>query len=98
MERYKMVLPSWVVIGMRYDPVKKKLIIGGKASDGEIIRTIITSYFKDLKAFRWKVVNKYKVKFDISNLSVEAFSNAVKELRRDSVVVEQVKSLGRIFR
>lgn len=95
MERYRIVADQGAVLGIRYDPISRLVIIGGNIRFSTLIECFIQDSFGS-KSWRVYTTATNKVRYEFR--SRVRFSEVLENLISNEIIVEQVTSFGRLMR
>ena len=83
-------------IGVKIDPVKGKVILGGSLRFFTKMDIVKEEYFK-IKKSKATYPNHNKVRYSFP-YTLEKFKLVIKKLEKDDLIVQEVYTHGRIFR
>lgn len=95
-EKYMIHLPQQGIVALKFDMIKREMVIGGNARFRRIIDNIIQDYFQ-LPATELQWTQRNKIRY-VMFCTKRKFDEALDLLREHSITVEAVTSLGRLMR
>lgn len=93
---YMACLPDESRIALRYFPQKKQLIIGGDCMQMNTCIMILKEYFGLENEVEFKV-NGNKIRSLPVSVSISVFSEGIDALKKNNIVVEGIKKIGRLL-
>lgn len=88
---------SNVPIALKYDLRIGRVIMGGHPKAINVMESIVSDYFerKQVPRKRYNARNKVRMEFDMSN---KKFYEGLERLREHGILVQEVKTHGRLMR
>lgn len=94
-QKVLLIVSTDAVVGAQFDDVRKVAWVGGYERCEHVVRGIVTDYFLEENEWERRQVQRNKFRY-VFKCDEDIWQKGIDGMTSDGIVVEHVKSLGRL--